>query len=394
MENSDQFYADLTPFTEFSEVVQDSMFTTVPDDWCLIISDIPGSTAAIGAGRYKDVNVIGAATIVGALNASKNYEIPFVFGGDGATFAVPPTIEGKVLKALRMARWTAQTRFKMDLRIGSFNVGELRKTSGEVRVAKYVLSSQIELAMFRGQGMRAAEAQLKDPALAAKFAATFAPIEASNDVFDGLECRWNPLKPEKGFAASLIIIARDEGPIGQEIYLEFLKKIDEIIGRDRLSPVSKVSIPLSWPPKDLMGEVRIRSAGLNFFGRTYYLLRALVTSFFGYLILKGNRDVGNFSTRKYLQDLIHNSDYRKFDNGLRMVLDCSLEQAARLKGYLEGRHAAGEIFYGVQMSKSALMTCLVFSWDNHVHFIDGSDGGYASAAKQLKEQMKMREKPV
>ena len=39
-------------------------------------------------------------------------------------------------------------------------------------------------------------------------------------------------------------------------------------------------------------------------------------------------------------------------------------------------------------SKEALMTCLVFDRQNqHVHFIDGGDGGYALAAKELKKRM-------
>jgi hypothetical protein len=35
------------------------------------------------------------------------------------------------------------------------------------------------------------------------------------------------------------------------------------------------------------------------------------------------------------------------------------------------------------------MTCLVFSLDKgeHVHFIDGSDGGFTAAAIQLKAQI-------
>jgi hypothetical protein len=35
------------------------------------------------------------------------------------------------------------------------------------------------------------------------------------------------------------------------------------------------------------------------------------------------------------------------------------------------------------------MTCLVFDRDGRqVHFVDGADGGYALAAKKMKERMK------
>ena len=40
-------------------------------------------------------------------------------------------------------------------------------------------------------------------------------------------------------------------------------------------------------------------------------------------------------------------------------------------------------------SREALLTCIVFSYNgNHVHFVDGSDGGYAMAARGLKAQLK------
>jgi hypothetical protein len=41
------------------------------------------------------------------------------------------------------------------------------------------------------------------------------------------------------------------------------------------------------------------------------------------------------------------------------------------------------------------MTCLVFSLaGDHVHFIDGADGGYALAAKQMKQQNASLTSPV
>ena len=43
------------------------------------------STRAIAEGRYKDVNMIGAACINAVLNISRKKSVPYVFGGDGAT---------------------------------------------------------------------------------------------------------------------------------------------------------------------------------------------------------------------------------------------------------------------------------------------------------------------
>jgi hypothetical protein len=49
------------------------------------------------------------------------------------------------------------------------------------------------------------------------------------------------------------------------------------------------------------------------------------------------------------------------------------------------------LVYGLHVSKHALMTCLVFDrFGKQVHFVDGSGGGYALAAKQMKEQLVVR----
>lgn len=53
-----------------------------------------------------------------------------------------------------------------------------------------------------------------------------------------------------------------------------------------------------------------------------------------------------------------------------------------------GSTRRGQIAYGVHVSHQAMMTCLMFNLQDHVHFIDGADGGYALAAKQLKDQLR------
>jgi len=74
-----------------------------------------------------------------------------------------------------------------------------------------------------------------------------------------------------------------------------------------------------------------------------------------------------------------------------MVMDGSEAQFEDLRSYLEAQRRKGRLVYGMHKSREALVTCIVFSYNgNHVHFVDGSDGGYAMAARGLKAQLKAR----
>ena len=99
--------------------------------------------------------------------------------------------------------------------------------------------------------------------------------------------------------------------------------------------------------------------------------------------------LGSFSADSYLDDVILNTDYRKFDDTLRLVLDLSAEQVGALRFHLDAEQGAGRLDYGMNVSRSALMTCLVFNLERagHIHFVDGSDGGFARAALDLKARL-------
>ena len=90
---SDQrFYENLPAFDDFSRITDPDNYQPLPDDWHVAIVDIAGSAAAIAAGQYKHVNVVGAASITAVLDAVKPLQIPFVFSGDGATLCVPSSV--------------------------------------------------------------------------------------------------------------------------------------------------------------------------------------------------------------------------------------------------------------------------------------------------------------
>jgi len=90
-----------------------------------------------------------------------------------------------------------------------------------------------------------------------------------------------------------------------------------------------------------------------------------------------------------IDDNLASSDYRKYDNTLKMVV--ALDHTSRLAvaALLEEARIENRIFYGLHVTDRAMITCLMHTGAGHeVHFVDAADGGYAYAAKQLKGQIK------
>ena len=97
--------------------------------------------------------------------------------------------------------------------------------------------------------------------------------------------------------------------------------------------------------------------------------------------------VGGFVPKTYVQQVVENSDFRKYDDGLRMILDCTPELETRADAASRSRPPQpGIVRYGLHRQDAAMMTCFTPSAmrSDHVHFIDGARGGYASAATALK----------
>jgi hypothetical protein len=70
-----------------------------------------------------------------------------------------------------------------------------------------------------------------------------------------------------------------------------------------------------------------------------------------------------------------------------MTVDIDAARLARIEARLGEAAEAGHCRYGLHSQASALMTCIVpspFTRD-HMHFVDGAAGGYAMAARNLKE---------
>jgi hypothetical protein len=157
----DTFYAALPVFSDFTQVSDEARFAPLPDGWMVGVADVVQSTKAIKENRYKAVNMAGAAVIVAITNALKGRDFPFVFGGDGAAFAVAGADAGPARQALAETAAWVKDDLDLSLRIGMVAVADIRARGFDVRVARYAPSENISIAMFSGGGLAYADAAMK-----------------------------------------------------------------------------------------------------------------------------------------------------------------------------------------------------------------------------------------
>lgn len=371
------FYESLPLQRDFTSLAQPARFSAVPDDWALGVADIVDSTGEIANGRYKTVNMVGAAVISAMINALKGQQFPYVFGGDGAAFAIPASavdIARTVLAELR--RW-ADEEFSIALRAALVPVSELRQAGRDLRVARYAPSNGVDYAMFSGGGLAWAEAMMKE----GQFQVPPADPGAQPDL-TGLSCRWSNIKAQHGKVVSLVI-----EPTPQATESDFADLAQSVLsaaeGLERAGhPVPENGPPIKWPPPNLALDASVSRSGRNLFTQKVKLLgQNLLIA----LLFKSGKSLGQFDPEHYKNMVSRNADFRKFDDGLKMTLDCDSATFSQIEIMLEQARAQGKIRYGVHAQDEAMMTCFVPSAtrDDHVHFVDGAAGGYAQAAAAM-----------
>lgn len=377
--SSDPFFRTLPLFTAFEGVAEAENYRALPQDWWLATADIVDSTGAIAEGRYKSVNMAGASVISAVLNAVGDYEIPFVFSGDGAMLALPPSGLAAARAALAAVQTHVEATLRLDLRAALIPVADVREAGFDVRIARFRASSEVSYAMFTGGGGAWAEAQMKAGLYRVPRAA-----QGTTPDLTGLSCRWSPIQARHGAVVSIIAV-----PVAGVDPQAFQALIGDIIALAAQEDRGGHPIPVDGPPmtlsvKGLNIEGRIAPQGKRIRQRASAYLQAGLTI----LLSATQTTLGRFDPRRYRQDIANNSDFRKFDDGLKMTIDVDAARRAAIEARLEAAAEAGICRYGLHAQDAALMTCIVPTAlaRDHMHFIDGADGGYARAASLLKAE--------
>lgn len=251
--DTENFYDRVPVFRGFPSVVDETLYHPLPQDWVIGATDVVGSTRAILENRYKAVNMAGAAGIAAVANVLGR-EFPFVFGGDGASFAVPPSGIDLARDAIAATlRWTAE-ELALELRGAMVPVREIRAHGLDVRVARFAPSDDVTYAMFSGGGLAWAETAMKQ----GHFAVSPAPPGARPDL-TGLSCRFEEMPSLHGLVLAILVVPGDRADPRA-----FRREVQELVllaERKGHAPVPANGPDFRWPPQGIDLEARASSRG-------------------------------------------------------------------------------------------------------------------------------------
>ena len=380
VESTSTFFAHLPALGSTAETFDSARYASAPDGWALVVTDIVDSTIAIERGRHKTVNFVAALAIGALKNLCAPTSIPFLFGGDGAVLMVPPEYAAPARLELARVRGLAEREFGLALRVGSVLVRDLRRFGCDVRVGRYEPSPGNCFGVFSGGGVGVLESavrgrgdrELIDLAAIPESLDDGAPVDLT-----GLSCRWDALQSRHGKMVTLIIQgAADAGDVHASVM-----RLAKQGGDPR--PVRLDTLRTRWPPRGFMLEARARRRGRSLVRSVLVVLR---DTFLGWLVFVSGRPIRSIDPARYRIEVTANTDFCKHDETLCFVIDCALDRIDAIERYLQQRASEQSFRYGIDVSDTALMTCLVTSTADslHVHFVDGGGGGYTNAAKKLK----------
>jgi len=204
---TDQFYSEL-PLNEVSVnklVVDSQFFFPVPDDWQVVITDIKKSTQAVKDGLHQVVNLVATGSVIAGLNIARkaHITIPFFFGGDGATLLVPASMVDQLILGLNEHRENTSKNFGLELRVGHMPVAEIYQKKHELNISKVKIGEVFSIPIILGDGLQYAEQVIKGE----DFVPYVPQVKSAPLDLDGMECRWDRIKPPENMFEVVCLLA-------------------------------------------------------------------------------------------------------------------------------------------------------------------------------------------
>lgn len=360
--------------------MEEHLFFKIPSDWHVVITDVKKSTIAVNSGLHETVNLVATGSIVAVLNIAyrKGISIPFFFGGDGATFIVPDSVLNSVINALILHQRNTRENFNLLLRVGHVPVEDIYARGYHLNVTKLKSSDLFSIPIILGGGLSFAERVIKKDDYSLEAYST----EESELDLSGMQCRWDKIRPPENYdeVVSLLVVATGKNLTQAQSFKQVIDKLDEIYGTpEARKPITISGLKLKGTLAKIGNEMRVK------FGKRYsplYLFGNWFKTALGSLYFRTK------TGRTYLKQLVALTDTLVIDGRINTVISGTQAQRIKLQEALDEMERDTGIVYGLYVSRESIMSCYVRNMnEKHIHFVDGSDGGYTKAAIMLKNKL-------
>jgi hypothetical protein len=385
MKSDLNFYKNISknslPLTDLLK--DESLFYSVPKNWSIVVTDIENSTAAVANGFHNDVNLCATGSIITVLNTikivNKKIEIPYFFGGDGSTFIIPNTIITPVLEALNNYSQHIKNTLNLNLRVGHLELEKVYNNNVTLRITKLRHNKYLTTPVVLGNGIKYAENVIKDNF---KVSHDDSSVLALN--LEGMECRWDEIYPSQTEkkVICLLVNCNDEKKQA-EIYGTIMNEINYVFGDlNNRNPITALKLRLNTSIEKIKKEMHVK-LGKN---KTSYLLNNWLITVFGKYYFKLFK-----AGKRYVYKVSQLSDTIMLDGSINTVISGTNKQVSRLQILLDDLESNNKIIYGLHTTHASIMSCYIQDRkEKHIHFVDGTEGGYTSAAIIFKEKLKNR----
>ena len=147
---------------------------------------------------------------------------------------------------------------------------------------------------------------------------------------EGLSCRWHPIEARKGSILSVIILPQKQH---DEAFTALTEQVLSIFQEEdnRGSPVPKEGPKYAFWSKGIDLESAKESDPEKKKSQKKWVRFVTI---FAWCLAKFNINYNGFSAKHYAEVVSANTDFRKFDDGLKMTVDCNQSQFTRLEDLL------------------------------------------------------------
>ncbi|WP_218599514.1 DUF3095 family protein [Polaribacter sp. NJDZ03] len=363
-------------------LADESDFSELPNTWHVVVVDVKNSTKAVDEGKHHQINLTATGAIISVLNTirkeKKNIEIPYFFGGDGATFIIPTILLNKITLVLENYSLHIKKNIDLILRVGHISITELSEKKAYLKIAKHQLTDQLAIPIILGNGLKKAEEIIKN---------TFTVIEDihfKKDLLnlEGMECRWKEINPRQTQKKVICLLLDTVNENDQRaIYKEVLTKMDTIFGSfNNRQPIKTTNLKLNFSISKIWEEMKVTLDNKN--------LKYLLKNWFKTLIGKWYFNMSE-DGKQYLNQIGQLSHTFMLDGMINTIFTAEQPKIDLFTTYLNQLEKENKIIYGIHITHASVMSCYVLDRKTkHAHFVDGTEGGYTSAAKMFKVKMK------